>query len=531
MAIYRNIFWPLVMAIAMQGCTTLRVNKAGDGPDSRRGIAYYLPFTQFETKIIWTTSCDKKTNELKIAPSIEATPKTGPDPRGLYVIDYDSLSAFTKTSSIKVDFYESGAIKTINASADDKTGEIANTFVTAAAKLAKIAFIGGGTSITCSSALVDALKTVAGAKDLVDKKTGELKLATNALNAYTARMTREGASVTDDMRSQHSRLIGNVIAMQMELDILKSELDDARKSTTYQSTVLFPSSSGTTATQKGIKVPEEVLRKWISSGQQVAAGEVADSTSVFLDLKSAIGFPGGGDVTVAAPTAPKLAEAKPVSTPPSGGVPAHSPVTDIGELGRPEDGIRYRVPVPGELRMCRGGACAELDEYNRDVELGLDPIKPATELVKTLPVRIVQRETTFYLPFKARAFTNGTLSASFAESGVMTSAGYEQKKAQSEAIAALASTIADQATGLYETARKDDQTELQRIEEAAKLAEARKKLKAAEAALVDVAPDPNTEYVSALASDTALKAAELANLNATIAVEEARRKLAAGGGS
>ncbi|HEY0027377.1 MAG TPA: hypothetical protein VGC35_05865 [Allosphingosinicella sp.] len=496
---------PALLALSLQGCTSLRVTKAGPNAESRRGIAYYLPFTQFETKVTWSPTCEKETTELKISPSVESTPKTGPDPDGLYVIDYDSLSAFTKTSSVKVDFYDSGAIKSINASADDKTGEIASSVITAAAKLAKIAFIGAGTTITCSTELIEALKVVKDAKDRVETKTGELKLATDTLNAYSARMTREGTSVTDAMRSQHSKLIGNVVALQMELEIQKAELEEVRKGATYVKTVVFPENSGQVATDKGLMVPEETLRKWMFKEQESQSGSVARSSSVWLDLKTARAFnmPGATNGS-------------------------NAPGMDEGGL---EDGIRYRVSVPGNLRFCKGGACGILDKYEEEVANGLAPVKPRIEFVKAMPIKILQQGTTFYLPFRSRAFTNGTLSATFAESGVMTSAGYEQKRAPGEALAALGGTLADQATSLYDAAKKDDLTDLQKLEEATKIAEAKKKLEAAEAALVEATPDPDAAYVASLTSETAIKAAELANFNARIAVAEARKKLAEAGGS
>lgn len=113
--------------LALSACTThLDVDHAlPSDPASRRGIAYFLPFTQFDTKTTWTLAACDAQGIPEIAVSFAATPVSAPDPDHLYTIDYSSLDAISKTSSVKVDFHDSGAIKSINASAEDRTAEIA----------------------------------------------------------------------------------------------------------------------------------------------------------------------------------------------------------------------------------------------------------------------------------------------------------------------------------------------------------------------------------------------------------------------
>jgi hypothetical protein len=478
-------------ALSLTGCTSLKVNGFDGSIETRRGIAYFLPLTQFDTSVTWAASCDVSTGVLSITPKIEATPKTGPDPDGLQVIDYSSLSAFTKTSNVKVEFHDTGAIKSINASADDRTGEILTSTLVAAGKVVKAIAFAGADPITCSAPLVTALGTAAVVKSDVEKKTGDLEKATEVLTALNARVTREGGSLTDEVRRQHSKQIGEVTALQIELDALKAKLAEALKPVTHAEKSVFPSSSEQFATEKGLQLPKSVLAKWVArkngeTDQQFNTRllGIAATNSVWAELSVNQAF---------------------------------RDIEGVGN-GRPEDGIRYRVAVPGSLKFCPGSACTPA--ANDDLGGTPDPIK-------TFPVKVLHKGSTFFLPFRSQAFTNGSLTATFNEAGVMTSAGYEQKRAQGEALASVGATLADQVTSLVTAARENEKTELELIQEATALDKAKKERDDAAQALLEADPDPNAALIASLTSSTALKQAELADTTADIALAEARRKRAA----
>lgn len=474
----------LVLALscgALAGCTTLKVNRFSQQTDDRRGIAYFLPFTQFETEILWSASCDKDTEEFGLAPKVQVTPKTAPDPNGAYLIDYRSLSAFTKTSNVKVDFFDSGAIKSINASADDKTGEIVTSSLVAAGKVAKAMFFGASGVTKCSGDLKDALERVGDQKKLVDAKTLALKKATSDLEALAARLVREGSSVTDAMRKRYSDQIGEVTALQMELDSLTRELAERQKKVTHKAIVTFPEVSSQWQSAKGERIPEKTLKGWLAEGDKPKAEQIATDFAIWLELNAAGAFSS----------------------------------MSAGDTGKPSDGIRYRVAVPGKLSVCRAALCSASDS-TRPAPIPNGPdIGESTQvqaaLVKEFPVKILQQGTTFFLPFESEAFTNAALTATFSEAGVMTSAGYEQKRAQGEALASVGGSLADQFTTLVEAAREKAEKE------------AEKAAKAEEEA------SPANQTLEALAADTALKQAKLANTNADIALREAEKKLAEAG--
>jgi regulator of replication initiation timing len=492
------------MLVFTTGCTSLKVVEFDGSPESRRGIAYFLPFTQFDTTVTWAASCDKSTKELSITPKVEAVQKTGPDPLGLYVIDYRSLSAFSKTSGVKVDIYDSGSIKSINASADDRTAELLSATLIAVGKVVKAVAVSGDDKVTCSADLIAALGTVETQKNSFEQKTGELKKATDALTALSARLTREGDSVTDTMRQQSSRQIGEVVALQLELDSLKADLTEALKAVTYVEKTVFPASSAESSSKSGLIIPNRVLKKWVTEN----LGETEDQLSTRMQ-----GLSKSQSIWSEISTRP-----------------AFDGITSSSKGGA-DDGIRYRIAVPGELKFCLVTSCksSEVAEppnaKSGEPDIGV-PVVDTPELVKSFPVRVLQRGTTFFLPFSSEAFTNGSLTATFSEGGIMTSAGYEQKRSQGEALASVAATLSVQIEAIVENSRSREKTDLDRLRERVDLAKAQKDLADAEAALVQADPDPIKDQIAALTSDTALKLAELANRNAEIALIAARSKLA-----
>ncbi|WP_068862172.1 hypothetical protein [Erythrobacter dokdonensis] len=503
-------------SLLLAGCTTLKVHKFADKTSDRQGIAYFLPFSQFDTKLSWTASCDAKTNALKLIPKAEMTPKTGPDPDGLYVIDYASLDAFTKTSDIKVDFYDNGAIKAINASAEDRTGEILSTTLIAVGKVAgaTIAKSSEGNDPdkqkdkqpvpVCTPSLISAIKAVQEAKsgkrddagrlviEGVDQKIQNVKTATEQLTAYSAIILRAGGSITDAQKAEHFRRILAVSAAQVELDIATRTLSEAQKKITFTKSLLFPARSSVTQSPAPEMIDIGALAKWVfddpavfcrpdeeeckGSGKPTfrdALTQLAKENSLRLKLQANSDFAGRFNTSAEASA---------------------------------EAGIRYRIAVPATLTVCGQEEC------------GKEPIK-------AFPVQMMNQGTTLYLPFKSKAFTNATLSATFAQNGVMTSAGYAQKRAQGEAVAGAASTLAGEMGSIIDTLRGNEKSELDLLKEETELAKAEKELADARAALIEKALDPNDEAIAQLEAETALREAEVANINAAIARIEANRRL------
>lgn len=475
---------------ALAGCTThLEVQHASPAdPASRRGIAYFLPFTQFATKVTWTvTGCGPA---IEIAEKVETTPLTAPDPAHLYTIDYASLSAFTKTSSVKVDFYDSGSIKSINATADDRTGEILTKTLSAVGKVAGLAFGGdNGTKVsaTCSKAVSDAIEKLGKQNKEVKRLTAKLAEQTRALDALTVRILRSGSAVPQRVLTDHDRRISDVVATKLELDAATAVQADLRKPLSYTEAFLYPKTSAQTAAYKAV-LPKSVLEKWVGNLASFSAGGTVSETAldqlfegrrVFVELENSEGWATGQDYAA-----------------------------DKTGSASARAGLRYRVGIPGFLAACADAACSDTVGTPKEIE--------------RFPVRILQRGTTFYLPFKSAPFSNGGLTATFAENGTLTSAGYEQKRAPAEIVAQLGDLLADQGVTLGGKIQASKTTELEDVNTQVALAKARKELADAQAALVRSPNGSLIDDATALAADTAAKNAEIANLAADMALRKAR---------
>lgn len=477
--------------LALSACTThLDVDHAlASDPASRRGIAYFLPFTQFDAKTTWTlASCDAQ-GVPEIAVTFAATPVSAPDPDHLYTIDYASLDAISKTSSVKVDFYDTGAIKSINAAAEDRTAEIAGKAISAVGKIAKFGFIGASQSsfkFECSRDSKENLVKLKAANAKVTSLTAKLERATDALDALTVRVVRSGDATPAKVFAEQDRQIANVVATKLEQDLAGKAAARLLKKLSYISELKFPATSADSQSSAQ-ELPLSTLQSWIGNlalagtpdvPWETAVKRFVDAQSVYLELQSSGGWQGGTDYTASNGKAARRA------------------------------GLRYRIAVPGTLSVCKKTLCSNLRG---------EPVK-----VKDLPVRILQRGTTFYLPFASAPFSNGSLSATFSEGGVMTSAGYEQKKAAGEAIAGLADLLADEIVTVGGVIRESKTTKLEALKERTDIATAKKAAEDAEKALLASADADTAAQSASLTADTTLKNAELANILADAAVRKAR---------
>jgi hypothetical protein len=143
----------LLIAMGVSACTTqldTRVDgyRTAKADEFVKGLPYSLPMLQFDLQFTWTLSSCEKTGTL--ADEGTATPITIPGvgltlaitekkryvPGERYTVDYDTLTARTKTTSFAFETYPNGILKSINAAADDKTDET----LSAAVKLALVVY-------------------------------------------------------------------------------------------------------------------------------------------------------------------------------------------------------------------------------------------------------------------------------------------------------------------------------------------------------------------------------------------------------
>lgn len=491
-----KISWLLLGAtsICLSGCTTaLKVNNAGPTAESRVGIAYALPYTQFNIKTTWSVaSCDSAGAEIAI--KTEQTATGAPDNDHVYVIDYRSLDSAMKISSLKADFYENGALKSLNAAAEDRTAEVLIKTVSAIGKIASFA-AGTGSNVApdeakaiiiCNKFSEDTLADVKKLRGDVSTKNLELEKQTVALEALTARIMRGGDATPDTVLTLHQTAINELSAKQIELESLKRQLETKLKSISYSDETKWPSTSTEFDSKTRREIPSAILMKWFSQkkGDEVKPLNAIKSSDLAREKSIHFSLRASGN---------------------------YGSVKDSGDAVGAEYGVRYRFPAQGELLVCVKAAC------------GTDPV--GVDVLARLAVPILQKGQIFYLPFKSEAFANASLTAQFAQNGTISSAGYERKNAAAETAAGAADTTVDTAVSVDTAFRDAKQSKLDKIKAATDIAKAEKDLADAQKALLD-SPNSATQLdAESLKADTALKEAELGNVRAELALIQARQEL------
>lgn len=485
----RAMFATLLIGSILSGCTTsLDVKKVSNVASTHRGLAYSLPFTQFTVKLTWSISCTGTDNIAEIAIKAEQSSMGMPDNDHVYAIDYTSLNSAMKTSSVKADFYDNGALKSINTAAEDRTAEVIVKTVSAIGKIAKFVAVAGVAPPTvCSSEIVDQLGKIRGLKADIEKLNQTIEQNLIAVEALTARVVRGGEQTPEDIMGKHQTAIDTLSGNQIDLQSKKRQLEVALKGVSYSTEVIWPvvSSDFASADGQGQKVPISVLRQWLRAKNGAVLADLTDGELKGKAADKAVFFkldaPGSYGSLAGANT----------------------------DRGKPEDGVRYRFPAQGNLLVCSRNPC---------------PDTPDEQLVARFATPVLQKGQIFYLPFASEPFSNGSLVAEFNPNGTIKSAGYERKTAAAETAANAADQVADTLVSVGTAFLDAKKTPLEKLKEQTDLAKAEKDLADAQKALIESPNSASQLSAEALAADTAVKQAELANIQADIALRKAREE-------
>ena len=456
----------LVAAGVLTACSTdLSVTRATPGSSIPvSSWTYSLAFKQFDLLATRTfTGC--KYNIPQVSLQVSGTASLQPDPKHLYIIDPTSLMAATKISDLRITWFSnssagssaltnaapaksgptattpvklgtpattspaavsgnvaaaSGAdatqvtaswmLQSINASAEDRTGQTISAAVTGIATLATtIAAHGAGGLITsCEERNKDRIKALKAKKILdaaVQAATNRVAKATQKLNLMTSLASAGGSRLdvpTLAMLLQASTDVVNAIANQQ--NATKAATDNQAK-LTFTDKFKWPLNGDPTNGVQQVIVPggEEALQELTG----VAHTPNAPSPSVVA------------------------LQLEPV---PSGTQAASADPAEIG-------GIRYRVPVPGRLIMCQLSPSKDTYEAVKDKLRKCSmpiPNQPYLEADTSAPIwsgLTPQLGPIRTLPYSNGLFQNNLLAATFTADGNLASAEYAAKGSTSEAIA------------------------------------------------------------------------------------------------
>jgi hypothetical protein len=466
---------PIVLAavVLTAGCTTtLRVHRVTSAASSRVGVPYPLMFTRYGIELTrQVAGCGP---ELKAAVKAEIKATEGaPDPRQWFVLDPNSLASALKTSEVKVQYHPNGGVASLNATAEDRTGQVVANLTATAAKLVSILAAAGAapgvTAEACSPEVLAALDTVKKQRPVVAAATQVVDSLTAELKALFAKALAAGGNVDEATKAAISRTYDLLAAATQDLEEKSLPLEKALKVITFVETVYWPPDGDTTNGEYAL--PEAVFKRWGAVDED--PGERGKFT-VSLSLTKIGGE--GRD-----PSKPDVVE--------------------------PGLGIPYRQPVLGRLAACTGTPCGD------------DNVPIARK-----DGDVLQFGHVYYLPCRSRAFSSVNCAFETLESGRIKTMGTAQKAATAEGLTAAVKDAVTQAGAAQDTLRN---AETARLEARTKALKAEADYRAAVAALQPKQPDPLQKYkedAAALKAEADLFNAQRALLEAQAALNEALAK-------
>lgn len=475
----------LACVVTASGCTTeLNASRVVTGHAvALAGTPYNLPYTRFKLDIVRrVASCD---GGIRIDTHVIAVPQQARDPRRSYVIDLESLQGAFKSTDLQVSYYDNGAIKSINGSAEDRTGEFIGSALQTVATLARSA---AGVALAeksarenadaCHPDVAKALSGLQGSENRLDAATDEVAQLTEQLRHYSALVATLGRGATAAHRRRLTTLMEQLLAANHEVETQKKTIADLLAKISVKVEKVWPDDGETFVSPAPVaeQLDDKVFRKWMWAGR--ASSSLAASTAVHLQLRA------------------------------SEGIGRQASCGDAC----PEDsvsGLKYRIPAAGTLTMCSAlvqatrGAPATCGSDAKVVGTGM----------------FSQLGRVYVLPLRSAVFTSKSVVATFTESGLPTSIG-TTSGARSDKAAATLAAVAGATADVRDSHARREAVEL---EDRIKVLTLRKEL---EIALQDLAlpkADPVADATNAFTVDTTLVAAELANLEAKRALAAARQ--------
>lgn len=476
----RGVVAALGSLVVLAGCTSLdAVRVTADTKElPAAGAPYSLPFTQYEitvTRRLKACVDDKKNPALVVATTATAAPVQLPDPVRQYVIDFDSLQSAFKKTNLTVDYHPNGGIKSINAAAEDRTGQAILSVAKAVGTIAVVAAGAGGVRASACekdiATLVDT--TIPGLESDIKTQTAEVTELTADVDRLTAMATAMGKAWGKTEQKAMGTAIGKLITAKRALAAKNESLQSALKGVTHVVKVKWPANGDERISPPGTvaSLPVELIAKWGTPDDEARLIREADARFEIV-AGTQIGNP-----TYCTPACPGDASA----------------------------GLKYRMPSRGTLVV----------HWQRTTPTG----KQTQEKESVWEGMIPQLGPVFTLPLKSVPFSNRKLVATFDEAGLPTSLGVESVAATAETAASTFESLVAQAASVRAQLKP---SELDELKAQTELLKARKELETAQKALQPTAQDPTAQAIAAFQADTALKQAEQANLEATRALAEAR---------
>lgn len=475
----------------LQACTHLNAVKVASGAMTAEGAPYNLTFTQYELTVKRRlTSCfdveenpadpknPKKTANMKVTTTVEATRKEARDPSQEYIIDYAALRSFFKTTDVAVEYYDNGALKSVNATVTDKTGEFLKSTFSSAAKIAMLGTgTGGAAPKACTDEIAGMVTQAAQAEKDVTAKTAALTRQTELLEKLQTVAVALGPTRNAVERREFADQVKALYKAKEDLEKDQKVLADLLKKLTFTSKVTWPKDGSTFSGQIVQPLTGNDVKKW---------GTISDEGIARLKTETGV----WALISTDSPSAKHVV---------CSGMQCATPTPAAVATG-----LKYRLALPGKLQACTNASCTGDDaELFNDVGMfsQLGPIMT--------------------LPLKNYPFMTQTVVLTMNEAGQPTKLGYKSEAGAEKAMDAVNSFVDEY--GKVRQAKKP-KSELDLVKDETALLEAKAKLAAAKAALEPNSNAAQATATAALTADTALLQAELAKLKAQAALDEAKKR-------
>lgn len=500
------------IVLALTGCATeLKVQRYFDSTHlPTAGAPYSLSFTQYEitvTRRLTTCSSEgdpadpdpekrkPKAIDLKIGLKADIKSAEARDPMRNYVVDLESLNSFFKTTSATVAYYDSGAIKSLNASAEDKTGEFIASVAGTFSKLIDAGVAGPGLleqgqeERGCSADTKKKLATLDSLEAEIEKRSARVDELTGELTKLSAVLLTSKEFSSKDEREKLGELKVKLIEEMSKLVKATKKTEPLLKELSENKKINWPNDGETFATTAGNPaipdLDQKLFDSWLTD----------DTTKPYHETK--------GDTALYK----RLAAASAV----------HLKLQPADKMGRttacgqscPDDaisGFKYRIPTSGQLLVCADTVCGEKAVHNAS-DVGM----------------ISQLGHVYVLPLKSAMFSTKTVSATFAENGTPTSIGVTAAASSDKAATTLAA-IGDLAITTHKTR---SEKELNDLKAKTDLLKAQKEYADAAAVLQSLPGQSKLDATNAFKIDTDLLNANVAYLNAQKALDDAKKAQAA----
>lgn len=429
------------------------------------------------------------------SPEGRSSPGSADDGTLAFLVDPQELQSLTSVTTFAAKWQDGrNMLSTINGSVEDRSAQVVGNVVKTAVKILPLAMgvpspPGAAPSvpkiIKCDDKAIDYLAKAKAAKGLLDIRNDAVDSATEVLKNVTAKVSAAGQAVDAATKKQLAKALDDLTVAKAAQTDAADALVAALKPLSYSHKFFWPQ-TGDEFSYGPDALPMTTLGTWIHKDDL----RHVNAKLVYLQLERSGTFgrkPPRLDLTQAP------AASSPIAAEP-GDAAYRLP-------GLEEKGLRYRMPAAGALVACWRSPCGSSDTEG---------------VIAKFDATVVQLGFVNVLAFRSRPFGTNAFSADFAVDGSLKAVSYEQKAAPAEAATgALADATSQLATVLDPKTRLESQTTYLKA-----LKERRDALEA----LRDKTPDPAAAEKASLDSDTALINAQIANLQAQIALEELKAK-------